>query len=409
MKRKYDSTDIYYLLIYSKILRLLPVTGLSAAMTFTFARLAGYFPSVSLVPLVCFDSACLLYFAVAHILRRSGIIQDDGINHRVLFLAEIVITCIIILQWNLITYIFPTRDFWGYAPMFVLLSAFMFHSRVVLTTISGLSFSIAISWLLNGEQLLPDADEMFAENLILRIVALVLSFSVIYILTLFAERFTQQVKQNDQALAKQNEELRQMSGDIVDFTADIIEQRDATSGSHVKRLKNYARLLAMQVAADYPEYGLDEEKIDYISHASALHDVGKIGIPDNILLKPGRLTPEEFEVVKTHTTLGALIVDKLPDSIGDEYKKYCREICLYHHEKYDGSGYPNALAGEEIPISAQIVSAVDCYDALTSVRPYKTSLPSDVAVKMILEGQCGVFSEKILRSLSACRSKFELC
>ena len=167
-----------------------------------------------------------------------------------------------------------------------------------------------------------------------------------------------------------------------------------------------AAVLAAEVAKECPEYGLTEELIDQISLASALHDVGKIGIPDNILLKPGRLTAEEFEIMKTHTTVGARVIGKLPDSIGEDYKRMCREICQFHHEKYDGRGYPTGLSGDDIPISAQIVSIVDCYDALTSERPYKPALPGEVAIGMILNGECGVFSDKLKNCLIACKDEF---
>ena len=150
---------------------------------------------------------------------------------------------------------------------------------------------------------------------------------------------------------------------------------------------------------------LTREYIDQLTLACVLHDVGKIGIPDSILLKPGKLSPEEFEVMKTHTTIGARVIDKLPDSVDESYKRMCREICQFHHEQYDGRGYPAGLSGDDIPISAQIVSIADCYDALTSARPYKAALPGEVSINMIMNGECGAFSDKLKNCLAACKEK----
>lgn len=405
MTDRYDNTDAYYLSIYEKALKLAPLVGVLAALTFTLARIAGKFSFVPLRNLLLFDAACLCYFAISHILKRIGIVRNGEVSQSVLEKSELVLVSLIILQWNLITYIFPTRSFWGYAPMFVMLSAFMFHTKAVRNSIVGISVSIAISWLLKGDVLLPARDDLFIENMILRIIALCISFSVIYILTFFAERFTVIVKENVKSMEQKNTELETMGRDIIDFTADIVEERDVTSGSHVKRLKTYTRILAEELARSCPEYGLTKEYIDQLTLACVLHDVGKIGIPDSILLKPGKLTPEEFDTMKTHTTIGARVVDRLPDSVGEDYKRICREICLFHHEKYDGKGYPAGLCGDDIPISSQIVSIVDCYDALTHERPYKSALPGEAAISMILNGECGAFSEKLKNCLIACKGE----
>jgi len=406
MRNKFNPTDQYYIDVVDKILKIAPVIGVSAALTFTLARLLGYFEFVNMPAMIGFGIVCLLYVPIAGRLRRKGVVFDDAVDEKAVWHAEIWLTSLIIMQWNLISYIFPTRDFWGFAPMFVLLSAFLFNTKIIVISISGMTASIAISWFILGDQLLPTHDALFEENLILRIVALVISFSVIYSLTYFAERFKELVRENAHELQEHNRELEKMSRDIIDFAADIIEQRDYTSGSHVKRLKEYTRILAECVAENYPEYNLDEEKIEYISTASSMHDVGKIAIPDSILLKPGKLTPEEFEVIKGHTTTGGLITEKLPDSLDNEYKRYCREICRYHHEKYDGHGYPCGLKGDEIPISAQIVSVVDCFDALTTDRPYKNAIPGEVAIDMIWNGECGEFSNKMLVCLGYCKDAF---
>jgi len=405
MSKKFDTSDSYHIFIYNKIMLIAPWVAISAAITFTISRLLGAFDFVDVKSLVLFDVVCFSYSIVAYFLKKKGIIVNGKVSKRNIFNGGFILDALVILQWNLITYIFPTRSFWGYAPMFVLLTAFMFKTEIVAVEVGGLSVSIAISWLLIGDKLLPIKDEFFEENLILRIVALVISFAVILILTFYAEKFTRVVKETCVDLESKNEELENTGKDMIDFTADIIEERDATSGSHVKRLKAYTRILAEQVAKTCPEYKLDEDKINQITLACVLHDVGKIGIPDNILLKPGKLTPEEYEVIKSHTVLGARIIDKLPDSVGEDYKRYCKEICLFHHERDDGSGYPTGIKGDDIPISAQIVSVVDCYDALSNERPYKNALPGEVAINMILNGECGAFSEKMKNCISLCKEK----
>jgi putative two-component system response regulator len=158
---------------------------------------------------------------------------------------------------------------------------------------------------------------------------------------------------------------------------------------------------------DYPEFELTPELVDVITSASALHDVGKIMIPDSILLKPGRLTNEEYEIMKTHTISGTEILKKMPADWDKTYMKISMEICRHHHEKYDGRGYPDGLKGDSIPISAQIVSVADCYDALVSKRVYKDAFTCDEAYNMIQNGECGAFSPRVMKSFSHCRKEFE--
>ncbi len=141
--------------------------------------------------------------------------------------------------------------------------------------------------------------------------------------------------------------------------------------------------------------------------ASSLHDIGKIAIPDNILLKPAKLTQDEFEYMKSHTTRGSEILSSFKDIWEEEYQKIGYEICRHHHEKYDGKGYPDGLAGEEIPISAQLVSIADVYDALVSERVYKNAYSTDEAFHMIVTGECGVFSPKLLECFCHVKKDFE--
>ncbi|MDE5819778.1 MAG: HD domain-containing protein, partial [Lachnospiraceae bacterium] len=218
---------------------------------------------------------------------------------------------------------------------------------------------------------------------------------------------TQAIRYQYQLLKEQAEELERNNEEIIDILGTVVECRDLESGDHIKRVKTFTRILAEQVMEDYPEYDLTPEKVRIIESASALHDVGKIAIPDHILLKPGKLTAEEFDIMKTHTTRGSELLNNIKDAWDDTYGKYCYEICRYHHERFDGRGYPDKLEGEDIPISAQIVSVADVYDALVSKRVYKDAYGIGAACDMIVNGECGTFSPKILDCFSKVRAAFE--
>ena len=195
---------------------------------------------------------------------------------------------------------------------------------------------------------------------------------------------------------EQAELLRQSNDTLVDALSSIIEYRSVESGQHILRIRHFTRILLEEVARSCPEYGLDERLIAIISSASALHDIGKIAIPDAILMKPGPLTMEEREVMKTHSVTGCHILDTISDMAEEEYLRYAYNICHYHHERWDGEGYPKGLVGEEIPICAQVVGLADVYDALTTKRVYKDAYSFAQAMNMILRGDCGVFSPKLL-------------
>lgn len=198
-------------------------------------------------------------------------------------------------------------------------------------------------------------------------------------------------------LREQTQKMHKLNFDLIELLVAAIESRDVESGQHIKRIRYFVKTLLEVVATECPQYNLTEEQIEIISLASAVHDIGKISIPDAILLKPARLTREEFDLMKTHTTKGVRLLNLL-DGIGDSvYFQYCREICLNHHEKWDGKGYPNGLKEDDIPISAQVVSIADCYDALTSDRPYKHALSHEEAVNLIKTGACGAFSPQIMK------------
>ncbi len=156
----------------------------------------------------------------------------------------------------------------------------------------------------------------------------------------------------------------------------------------------------------YPEILLPKQERISISKFTALHDIGKLAIPKDILNKPGALDEREWEIMKTHTLRGAEIVGQFPVlQENPEWSKIISDICKYHHERIDGKGYPDGLKGDEIPLHAQVVGVADVYDALTSERPYKYACSHETALRMILHGECGAFSERILTSLIAASEK----
>lgn len=181
----------------------------------------------------------------------------------------------------------------------------------------------------------------------------------------------------------------------------IVEFRNGESGLHVLHIQTITEMLLRQlVQKENNRYALSKEQIRMITTASALHDIGKISIPDEILNKPGRLTAEEFAVIKGHSMAGANMLSELPlDQKEEPLVKTAYEICRWHHERYDGGGYPDGLKGEEIPVSAQVVALADVYDALTSERCYKDAYSHEKAIEMILAGQCGAFNPLMLECL----------
>lgn len=206
-------------------------------------------------------------------------------------------------------------------------------------------------------------------------------------------------------VAKQVERLSNLNRSMVEMLATVIEFRDCESGQHVKRICGLTKTLMKEVSDEYPEYHLPKSEIDKIVMASILHDVGKISIPDNILNKPGRLTGDEFEIMKQHTVKGCEILQKIPDMLDEDIYNYSYDICRHHHERWDGRGYPDGLSGDNISIWAQVVSVADVYDALTSERVYKKAFSHDTAVEMIFNGECGAFNPKVLRVFKSVMDK----
>lgn len=183
---------------------------------------------------------------------------------------------------------------------------------------------------------------------------------------------------------------------MISILSHIVEFRNGESGMHVVHIRMLTEMLLEQLVKRTDRYALDNNTRMLITTGSALHDIGKIGIDDKILNKPGRLTPEEFAEMKKHTIIGAEMLKSLGQYQNEPLIKIAHEICRWHHERYDGRGYPDGLRGDEIPISAQVVSIADVYDALVSERVYKKALPHETAIKMINNGECGMFNPILL-------------
>lgn len=180
---------------------------------------------------------------------------------------------------------------------------------------------------------------------------------------------------------------------IMEALSAAVEFRSEESGEHVKRIRDMTKYLLTYTALGE---GISPYEAEQIAEAAMLHDVGKIALPDTILNKPGRLTAEEYEIMKMHTIQGARLLEKIPQFKEMPLFHYAYDIARHHHERWDGRGYPDGLKGGEISLWAQIVSLVDAYDALVSHRVYKEAYDGDAAVRMILDGACGIFNDRLL-------------
>ena len=216
----------------------------------------------------------------------------------------------------------------------------------------------------------------------------------------------ERLKEQEREIRAQQKLLQENNEFMIDTLSTVVEFRSLETGEHIRRIKYFTRILLKYLDKYFPKYGLTKVQIDEIARASALHDVGKIGIPDAILLKPGRLTPEEFEEMKKHTTIGAEILESFRERQSNEFFNYCYEICRWHHERWDGNGYPDHLVGDQIPISAQIVAIADVYDALVSKRVYKGAYANSDAYRMIMDGECGQFSPDVLECFQLAKEDF---
>ena len=201
------------------------------------------------------------------------------------------------------------------------------------------------------------------------------------------------VEKQRSEILEQSRRILELSLGMIEALSTAIEFRSGESGEHVRRIHDITKFLLEKTKLGR---GLSQEEISHIALASIMHDVGKIAIPDAILNKPGRLTPEEFEIMKTHTVQGCTLLEKIPQLRSLPAFEYAYDIARHHHERWDGRGYPDGLKGSEISVWSQIVSLADVYDALVSKRVYKDAFGFDEAVQMILDGKCGAFSSELL-------------
>lgn len=207
-------------------------------------------------------------------------------------------------------------------------------------------------------------------------------------------RLSRTVENQRERLLRQAEEIIELNQGMVEALATAIEFRSEESGDHVRRIHDITKRLLSETNLGR---GMSAEEIEEIALASILHDVGKIAVPDAILNKPGRLTAEEFEVMKTHTVQGAELLSRIPQLCRHRGYRYAADIARHHHERWDGRGYPDGLKGNEISLWAQVVSLADVYDALSCKRVYKDAFPREQVLKMIRDGACGVFNPELLR------------
>ncbi|MCL1988806.1 MAG: response regulator [Firmicutes bacterium] len=207
---------------------------------------------------------------------------------------------------------------------------------------------------------------------------------------------------------KRAQELIAAKETFLETMATMVEYRSIESGAHIRHIKELTAILVESLLS-HPKYGaiLRQGNPATIAQASPLHDVGKISIPDHILLKPGRLTPEEFNIMKTHAAIGSeMIATMMSDDNPDEYLRHCYDIARHHHERWDGKGYPDKLAGEKIPLSARIVAVVDVYDALVSKRCYKEEFSTEVAMDIIRKESGSHFDAEIVKIVEEIEYKF---
>ena len=212
---------------------------------------------------------------------------------------------------------------------------------------------------------------------------------------------SQQNKILEQRVAERTKEISETQEVIIHSLTSLAEARDKETGKHILRTQHYVKSLANLLRPHplYQDYLAEDSTIDAIFKTAPLHDIGKVGIPDNILLKPGKLTAEEFEIMKTHAQLGGEAMEKAQLSLsgnGANFLKYAKEIAYSHHEKWDGSGYPKGLVGEQIPISGRLMAIADVYDALISVRCYKPAFSHEESVEIMVKGRGSHFDPIML-------------
>lgn len=221
-------------------------------------------------------------------------------------------------------------------------------------------------------------------------------------------RLYQRQRNLQREIREQVEEREKNSRVVTSIISHVVENRNGESGPHVIHVEQITEIILNRLTELTDMYKLSKEDKKQISLASALHDIGKIGIDEKILNKPGKLTEEEYEIMKTHTTIGAIMIHQVKMEEDDTLIQFAYEICRWHHEKWDGRGYPDGLKGNYIPISAQVVSIADVYDALVSERVYKKAYSHEKAIEMIINGECGEFNPLLIQCLKDCSDRIQL-
>ena len=221
-------------------------------------------------------------------------------------------------------------------------------------------------------------------------------------------RLYQRQRNLQREIREQIEEREKNSRVVTSIISHVVENRNGESGPHVIHVEQITEIILNRLTELTDMYKLSKEDKKQISLASALHDIGKIGIDEKILNKPGKLTEEEYEIMKTHTTIGAIMIHQVQMEEDDTLIQFAYEICRWHHEKWDGRGYPDGLKRNYIPISAQVVSIADVYDALVSERVYKKAYSHEKAIEMIINGECGEFNPLLIQCLKDCSDRIQL-
>lgn len=221
-------------------------------------------------------------------------------------------------------------------------------------------------------------------------------------------RLYQRQRNLQREIREQIEEREKNSRVVTSIISYVVENRNGESGPHVIHVEQITEIILNRLTELTDMYKLSKEDKKQISLASALHDIGKIGIDEKILNKPGKLTEEEYEIMKTHTTIGAIMIRQVQMEEDDTLIQFAYEICRWHHEKWDGRGYPDGLKRNYIPISAQVVSIADVYDALVSERVYKKAYSHEKAIEMIINGECGEFNPLLIQCLKDCSDRIQL-